>query len=81
MDKKKKSALTKEDAFNVLDTINMWINNCDTKVSIILGFYAAIITIALSTDFIDIQSSIWSYAIENINFWYGLYLFFYILRK
>ncbi len=79
MIKDKTCALKKEDAFHTLDTINMWINNCDTKVSIILGFYATIITIALSTDFIDLQSSIWSHSIKNINFWYGLYLSLYTI--
>lgn len=79
MSEKKACALNKDDAYNILDTINMWINNCDTKVSIVLGFYATIITIALSTDFIDIQYSILSYAVENVNFWYGLYLSFYII--
>lgn len=79
MAKDDKSSFKKEVAFHTLDTINMWINNCDMKVSIILGFYAAIITVALSTDFINLQSSIWSYSIKNINFWYGIYLALYTI--
>lgn len=68
------SALTKDDANKALDNINMWINNCDTKTSIILGFYATIITICLSTDFLNVQTAILSYFFIDINFLKILYI-------
>lgn len=61
----KKQGLGKEDANKALDNINMWINNCDTKASIVLGFYATIITICLSTDFVDIQADIFSHFLSD----------------
>ncbi len=72
----KKCALTKDDANKALDNINMWINSCDTKSSIVLGFYATIITICLSTDFVDVQSKIITYFFDNISFLTILYLVF-----
>ena len=56
----KNSVLSKDDANKALDNINMWINNCDTKTSIILGFYATIITICFTTDFLDYHKVIQS---------------------
>lgn len=70
----KKIALTKDDANKALDNINMWINSCDTKSSIVLGFYATIITICLSTDFVDVQSKIVTYLFDNISFLVILYI-------
>ena len=70
----KKQGLTKEDANKALDNINMWINNCDTKTSIVLGFYATIITICLSTDFVDVQADIFSYFFSDITFIKIIYL-------
>lgn len=40
----------KQDAYKTLDTVNMWINNCDSKASILLGFYGVIISIFLLSD-------------------------------
>lgn len=70
----KRCALTKDDANKALDNINMWINSCDTKSSIVLGFYATIITICLSTDFVKVQSEIITDFLKNINFWVILYI-------
>lgn len=39
------------DYFQVLNTVNSWIFNCDTKVSIILATYGVMITALLSSDF------------------------------
>ena len=38
------------DYFQILNTVNSWIFNCDTKVSIILATYGVMITALLSTD-------------------------------
>ncbi len=40
----------REDAYKTLDTINMWINNCDTKSSIFLGIIGVTFSIFLSLD-------------------------------
>ena len=45
--------MDKDDAYKTLDTVNMWINNCDTKVSVILGIYGVIISLAFSLDYIS----------------------------
>lgn len=74
----KKQGLTKEDANKALDNINMWINNCDTKTSIVLGFYATIITICLSTNFVDVQANIFSYFCSDVTFIKILYLIIHI---
>lgn len=41
---------SKDIALKTLDTINMWINNCDTKASVILGIISIMITIIFSSD-------------------------------
>lgn len=74
----KSGVFTKEDANKALDNINMWINNCDSKVAILLGFYAVIITIALSTDFLKIQSEIVTKVITNPNVCKVTYGLFYV---
>lgn len=73
----RRSIFTKDDANKALDNINMWIGNCDSKVSILLGLYAAIITIALSTDFLEIQSDIVTKIITNTNCVKVIYGIFY----
>jgi hypothetical protein len=42
--------MDKEDSMKALETVNAWIENCDTKSSIILGFYGVFITLFLSTE-------------------------------
>ena len=39
-----------EDKQKVLDTVNQWIFNCDTKVSIILAMLGVFLTVLLSSD-------------------------------
>ena len=56
---------TKDDANKALDNINMWINNCDTKVSVILGLYAVIFTIGVSTDFLNLHKTIINSILSN----------------
>ena len=50
--------LKKEDLYHILDTINMWINNCDTKASIILGIIGVVFSIVFSSDYIRIVKRI-----------------------
>lgn len=66
---------TKDDAYKTLDTINMWINNCDTKASIVLGSIGVVATILLSSDFVHpikniiekvFSNSIWPNSLYSI---------------
>lgn len=52
------NSFSKEDAFKALDTINMWINNCDNKASIILGSIGVITSIMISSDFAKVIKNI-----------------------
>lgn len=65
---------TREDAYKTLDTINMWINNCDTKASIILGSIGVIATIFLSSDYARIMKRVIENSVVNINFWKIIYI-------
>ena len=47
------SALTKEEALNTLDRTIGFVNNCDSKSSVILGIFGVIITILLSSEGIN----------------------------
>lgn len=44
--------MDKSDKFKVLDTINQWINNCDTKASIFLAVYGIFISFIVSSEII-----------------------------
>lgn len=59
---------SKDDAYKTLDTVNMWINNCDTKVSIILGIYGVLISIFLSSDYVSKILELLHKAIDNPSF-------------
>lgn len=56
----------REDAYKTLDTINMWIENCDNKVSIILGSIGVVASILLSSDFAKVIKKIIENAFVNI---------------
>lgn len=69
--------LKKDDAFKTLDTINMWINNCDTKASVVLGCIGVVSSILLSSDIVRIIKQIIEKAFSNFNdvgmFFYNLF--------
>lgn len=44
--------LTKEDTFKILDNINMWIGNCDSKASIILAVIGIVTSVTFSSEII-----------------------------
>ncbi|MGI6252280.1 MAG: hypothetical protein ACOYJV_02480, partial [Aminivibrio sp.] len=48
--KTEKCIIKKEDAIDILDRIIGFVNNCDSKSSIILGVFGAVITLVFSTD-------------------------------
>lgn len=53
------------DYFQVLNTVNSWIFNCDTKVSIILATYGVIVTAFLSSDVGSVIANIIKQCIES----------------
>lgn len=63
----KNRSFEREDAYRVLETTNMWINNFDTKASIILGSIGIIFTIVLSSDFTETIKNITVKWFEKIN--------------
>lgn len=50
-EEKLKDMFTRDDAYKTLETINMWINNCDTKTSVVLSGVGVVATIILSSDY------------------------------
>lgn len=58
-----------EDAYKILDNINTWIVNSDTKASIILGLIGVLFTIIFSNlDFINILIKLINKIFDNILF-------------
>lgn len=68
----------RDDAYKTLDTINMWIENCDNKASIILGSIGVIASIILSSDFAKIIKDIIETSIINIGWCNGIYIFIFM---
>lgn len=74
---KKENIYSRDDAYKSLENINSWINNCDTKTSIILALFGVILTMLLTNSiFINQLLNILHLAIKGINFSNILYLFF-----
>lgn len=63
----------RDDAYKTLDTINMWIENCDNKASIILGSIGVIVSIILGSDFAKVIKNIVETAFTDIDFWKIVY--------
>lgn len=72
-------SFSKEYAFKTLDIVNMWINNCDSKASIILGSIGVIFSIILSSDFTKAIKRIIENAFINIDFYKIVYIIILIL--
>ena len=74
--KSKKEIIYDEDkAYKSLENINSWINNSDTKVSIILGLLGVIFTVIFSnTEFYHSMLKLWKSVIKNIRFGELIYL-------
>lgn len=64
----------RDDAYKTLETINMWINNCDTKASIVLSGVGVITTVFLSSDFAKIIKRTLENAISSESSWKILYI-------
>lgn len=65
---------THEELAEILDRNTAWIENCDSKTSIILSSFGIIAGIFLATDYVSKFLSIYRYIISHINFWTVIYL-------
>lgn len=63
-----------EDLNQILDRINGWIGNCDSKVSIILSGFGVFAGILLATDYVSKFISIIRFMCKTISIWTILYL-------
>ena len=67
------------DKYKVLDTVNQWIFNCDTKVSILLSTYGVLFSVILSSDIGSGMSNIIKTCVANKNTCSIAYLCFLVL--
>jgi len=74
MNNEKSQIIDKENLFQVLDRNVVWIENCDTKTSIILGGIGVILGIVLASDYVSKIATIFQNMIDNMGFWPGLYI-------
>lgn len=65
---------TREELNGILDRNTAWIENCDSKTSIILAGFGVIVGIFLSTDYASKFINIFHFMVDNISFWSGVYL-------
>lgn len=63
-----------EDLPSTLDRIIEWINNCDTKTSIVLGGLGVIAGIFLASDYVSKIIDIVRFMTSHINVWAVIYL-------
>lgn len=70
------SKRTHEELKEILDRNTAWIENCDSKTSIILGSFGVIAGIFLATDYVSKFVSIFRYMTNNVSFWSVVYLIF-----
>lgn len=74
-----KNKITKEDLYKNLDIINQWINNSDSKASIILGLVGILLTIVFTNGSLTYYiMKIIKEVFLNINFSDILYLLFFL---
>lgn len=62
------------DKYKILDTVNQWIFNCDTKVSIILATLVAFFTIIFSTDVGSFMANTIKLSLANVTVCNIIYL-------
>ncbi len=74
-----KNKITKEDLYKNLDIINQWINNSDSKASIMLGLVGILLTIVFTNGSLTYYTmKIIKEVFLNINFSDILYLLFFL---
>lgn len=67
--------ISREDAFNTLDTINFWINSCDTKATILLSGVGVFFTLLFTSDILNKVFDVTKKVIEDfsgIGAWIGV---------
>lgn len=70
--------MEKDDYYKTLNTINLWLQNCDTKVSILLGLFTIVISFLFSNDSYDLLEFIFVNCQgqdDVIGYWLMLLLF------
>ena len=72
------SKRTREELKEILDRNTAWIENCDSKTSIILGSFGVIAGIFLATDYVSKFKSIFCHMTSNVSFWTIIYIIFFI---
>ena len=73
------SKRTHDELKEILDRNTAWIENCDSKTSIILGSFGVIAGIFLATDYVSKFKSILCHMASRVCFWMVIYIIFYIL--
>ena len=66
---------SREDAFKTLDTINFWINSCDTKASILLSGTGVIFALLFTSDILNKVFDVTKKVIEDfsgVGVWIGV---------
>ena len=76
---KEQIKLDKEQLNTILDRNVGWIENCDTKTSIILGGMGVVFGIVLVSEYVNRIISTFQHMIYNIGFWSGVYMVISIL--
>lgn len=70
------SKRTHEELKDILDRNTAWIENCDSKTSIILGSFGVIAGIFLATDYVSKFKGILCHMTSNVTFWTVVYIIF-----
>lgn len=73
------SKRTHDELKEILDRNTAWIENCDSKTSIILGSFGVIAGIFLATDYVSKFKSILCHMASRVSFWTVVYIIFCIL--
>lgn len=71
------SKRTHEELKEILDRNTAWIENCDSKTSIILGSFGVIAGILLATDYVSKFKSIFCHMASNVTLWTVVYIIFF----
>lgn len=66
--------MDKDTLFNVLNNVNQWTMNCDTKASVVLGGYGVAASLLFVTDVIKDIINILKNCLCNISFWNIVYI-------
>lgn len=68
-----------EELTGILDRTTAWIENCDSKTSILLAGLGVLSGILLATDYAKKFLEIYRYLISHITFWMIIYLVLYVI--